>query len=1561
MKLKKVLSVFLALTFIFSLNVMSATQPTLQKIFKDIFSVGASAIEDAIMKYAPAGTEDLALKASVTASSCYYSADGKWHLDRINDGEFRFNGVDAGFSTSTTEVAYNDNMTEEQKQAAVNESKNKEFTMTFDLEGFYNISRIAMFKFGAFPDTFELQVSVDGEEYKTVASESGYAGYNKEALVFNFETERVRFVRLYVTKRGNLDGNNIHFVQLNEIGIYGTPAAPTNTDLDINSYAPEHCINLAPESTITAPGSYESGDGLWGVENLNDGDASRNGGFTIFANNASNIDFNLGSIADVKRVVIFPNGVAPKTVEIRTSYDGVNYKTVKTVTIPESVYQHNGNTADENKVLNYFTFDLPENTFASHVQLLVTERFAAGDNMVQCAEIAVYGVKNIFEAKLTKPSINLLLNDTLTLEWQTKRQNTYLGYEHKIEWSSKDESVATVDKNTGLVTAKAIGKTKVVATNTLLGCSAEVDVNVCEKLPYKRDNITISAFSPPTGKLFTNEHYATVAAADIDLLINSYNVTSVEDNLKMLEFARNNGMNSIVADSRFWNVKENVPKELAEEVYQDYKGISNLEGVYLFDEPWNPNIYAESAKNLAEVMPRSFVYLNFFPGYIYNSFEQYEYTYDDLAALTDGKVDLMFDVYPFMADGSTNYNYLFNCLESIRRSGLKYDINTAACMQTHGYGPANGNLTHRDPSFTDMRYQGMTYLAYGIKHLSYWKYSSSASVGTEKHNLGAIDLDGNTTPVYDRMKAVNPILHTVGEKVYNCDAREVYITGANLYGQKTVPSTFFVQPGNASQNLVFSYLRDKDTGRNYLMVVNSDLANTVTVPLKFASGINYIEVLDNYTGSWSGASINGNYSVTLEAGDAALIALPENYRYEEAAAAAGTNPAYHKTVYGNSSLGTPGTRDDKLPGWYLSCLTDGYTDANPTQGLNGWCSELKDASFETYVKVDLGEEKYISTLSLYAVSQSTGYADYFPKAYTVSVSTDGTSWTPVAAEINANVAGSVTYNFDSIAARYIKVDITEMNAIDGKYAAAISEIEINGKPQIVRYKVVADGTRGIYAYMYCDNTTYVRTPSWTDYNGRDDLIWHEGESGNWTINGFKYNFRTFIPVSEHNNEYGTYTIHLYAYNDTDETSRGTAFTFGSTALFDYNYDDVQKNLIIGLDTIGEGSGITARYDASDDTITLNGTLSSSVEIKTGIPFNEDIRKGDIIRVTVEDVSGTMTDATLVTEFYNDGMKAPGGIRTFVDMYTPGTYNITVKTDSVADEVSSFNFWIYKSERTTVFDNFKFRLKVEVAKGDYAYSPSGKAVGYNESFGTLPIPETREDYDFIGWFTEPTGGEQVTASTVNKAVSAITLYAQWKEKEVDFFYGVHPGIIAEELEKDYLSFENAVYEYSNVNDTEHLGTGTLITVKDKTTGDKLAKYRLVIFGDVNGDGWYDGQDAVYVDAIFNKMLTADDIGSAKMRAADCNHDGVVDVLDHRILRDAGLLLKNVNQTLPTQELMTTAEWQAYSAVIDQEPEIVEPESPEQPVEPEEPQEDVCFIVKFFRRIINFFEKVFSFIF
>ena len=115
-------------------------------------------------------------------------------------------------------------------------------------------------------------------------------------------------------------------------------------------------------------------------------------------------------------------------------------------------------------------------------------------------------------------------------------------------------------------------------------------------------------------------------------------------------------------------------------------------------------------------------------------------------------------------------------------------------------------------------------------------------------------------------------------------------------------------------------------------------------------------------------------------------------------------------------------------------------------------------------------------------------------------------------------------------------------------------------------------------------------------------------------------------------------------------------------------------------------------------------------------------------------------------------------------------------------------------------------------------------------------------------------------------------------------------------------------------------------------DVAATYTVVLFGDVNGDGWYDGRDAVTVNMIANGMLSREQVGEAVWMAADCNHDGKIDQSDVDLLNQAGVLLSSVDQTKQTEELLeTSSEYKEYLNLIDQrvESENNEPEqeSPE----------------------------------
>ena len=73
------------------------------------------------------------------------------------------------------------------------------------------------------------------------------------------------------------------------------------------------------------------------------------------------------------------------------------------------------------------------------------------------------------------------------------------------------------------------------------------------------------------------------------------------------------------------------------------------------------------------------------------------------------------------------------------------------------------------------------------------------------------------------------------------------------------------------------------------------------------------------------------------------------------------------------------------------------------------------------------------------------------------------------------------------------------------------------------------------------------------------------------------------------------------------------------------------------------------------------------------------------------------------------------------------------------------------------------------------TPAEKTVTYGSHYGELPTP-TRKGYTFVGWFTNPNGGTQVTKETVVKTVADHTLYAHWTANEYTVTFDANGGTV-----------------------------------------------------------------------------------------------------------------------------------------------------------------------------------------
>lgn len=187
-----------------------------------------------------------------------------------------------------------------------------------------------------------------------------------------------------------------------------------------------------------------------------------------------------------------------------------------------------------------------------------------------------------------------------------------------------------------------------------------------------------------------------------------------------------------------------------------------------------------------------------------------------------------------------------------------------------------------------------------------------------------------------------------------------------------------------------------------------------------------------------------------------------------------------------------------------------------------------------------------------------------------------------------------------------------------------------------------------------------------------------------------------------------------------------------------------------------------------------------------------------------------------------------------------------------------------------------------------------------------------------------------------------------DAENGFIYGLDVGLNSIDSFVE-LSSSSCSLEYDE--NKNGFGTGTVINMVNDST--VIDSYTIVIFGDVNGDGWYDGQDAVVVNMLANGMLTREQVGEAVWTAADCNHDGIIDQLDVDLLNHASIVLSNVDQTKTKEELLETSAYNEYIGLIDQNYEAVE----DKPEDNDPATGNISFIKALLTFIWNFIKRFF----
>ena len=950
---------------------------------------------------APEGTANLAIGATVSAVSEYY----EWPMGNLNDG---------------------DPATPWSSNTLITDPVDAEAWVVLDTRANSSISRVVLFPVlgGNFPEDYEIQVSQDGKDYTTVGAPVKGQQQPTEPVVIDLpEGTEGRYVRLWITKRGSVKDpfKENYPAQLAEIAVFGSAKEELAPDpMEIDTYKLEGTRNVAIGAKPTASSEYV--DEGWGAANINDGVIGTN--WTTDPRDLDPVDAEAWIQLDMQadfglwRVVLFPGGNFPSDFQIQISQDGKNF---------EMVAEQTG----VNQPVTPVVIDLPEDTKGRYVRLYVTKRGSLKDPFLesypaQLSEIAVFGSVSEVTMEINKPALLLEPGMTEALKADVVKEETD---QMELVWESSNDAVATVDEN-GLVTAVAAGEAIITLTDDLHpGLSAACTVYVEDSIDWKTDDFLISVFWPPTLDYVNDEQFKLMADAGIDYLSGmDPSLGTKEAQMKVAQLAYKYGMQISVGEDRFGPLL-NMSDEEIQALVQEYTNVPGVGGFHLIDEPYDPTPYARVYKAVKAIAPEYYAHLNFLPSWCYPSPEAYESTANNWVSLVGNGDYLMYDRYPFAWDGSLDYAGMLSNMRSTWKVGLQHGIKTGLYLQSIGIEGTYGR-----PTGTEIRYEANMALAYGFKQMSYFCWWQPTERPGEVFQPGIMDAAGNKTDLYEPVSQLNREIHAMGPTLMNLDAMEIYLNG-ETWGEQPVPERFFVQ-ALSDDNLTFSYMRHKKTGRNYLFVVNNDYKQDKDVTLAFDSAITSLELVSRESGRLETVALeDGKLQLHLPMGEGYLYALPEDYDYETARNDTPENE--------NLALGTYTASTDPMMeiGWGAPNAVDGKRFQQ--SGVNGWSSAAKDTSYATSLTVRLGRVETINRIDLYPAGNELEYGATFPRSFTLDVSEDGQNWTTVkTVEGLENIIEAQSYRFDDIQARYVRLSITEMNAYGGVYAAGLNEIEI---------------------------------------------------------------------------------------------------------------------------------------------------------------------------------------------------------------------------------------------------------------------------------------------------------------------------------------------------------------------------------------------------------------------------------------------------------------------------------------------------------------------------------------
>ena len=241
-------------------------------------------------------------------------------------------------------------------------------------------------------------------------------------------------------------------------------------------------------------------------------------------------------------------------------------------------------------------------------------------------------------------------------------------------------------------------------------------------------------------------------------------------------------------------------------------------------------------------------------------------------------------------------------------------------------------------------------------------------------------------------------------------------------------------------------------------------------------------------------------------------------------------------------------------------------------------------------------------------------------------------------------------------------------------------------------------------------------------------------------------------------------------------------------------------------TGGEKFDFQVRTKAPYDTSISYDLILEKLEVDSG----KTALKNNEVKVYIEDFQGNVVLApTKLSELNN--------------------YKLVSKTNNHSSTnkeiINKYRLRVWLDKDVDIFDNQNKQIKFRININKYpektdqnqivlTYDSNGgegctkTTVTYNEAYGSLCTP-TRENYDFLGWYTAKDGGTKVTSTT---KATYDHIYAHWNLNAVKIDVLVNNGKVSGESSKTVQLNTNVTF---NINTNEGYNTPVVTCTNDQT--------------------------------------------------------------------------------------------------------------------------------------------------